>query len=115
MLPHHATTLLLKTLSYVAPVDNIPNSAEVLSLAVLVLQVVSVLPSINTHKRLEVASDRVLAHAGDQTKGARGLVLYQPSPARALNASESGVGLLLQVVEGAEVLLNGSLIRQRRA
>lgn len=70
------------------------------------------LPSINAHQRLEVAGDRVLAHASDEAQGARGLVLDQPSPAGALDASEGGVGLLLEVVERAKVFLDGSLDRQ---
>lgn len=114
MLQSRATSLLLETLRHSAPVDNIPNSTEVLSLAVLVLQVVSVLPSINAHQRLQVAANGVLVRAGDETEGAGGLVLDQPGPAGALDAGKSGVGLLLEVVEGAEVLLDGSLSRQRR-
>ena len=70
------------------------------------------LPSVNAHQRLKVAGDRVLAHASDEAEGARGLVLDQPGPAGALNASEGGVGLLLEVVERAKVLLDGSLDRQ---
>ncbi len=70
--------LLLKTLGDVAPVDDLPDGAEVLGLAVLVLEVVGVLPGINAHQRLEVAGDGVLVCASDEAEGTRGLVLDVP-------------------------------------
>jgi hypothetical protein len=42
------------------PVDNIPDGTEVLSLAVLVLEIVGVLPRINTHDGHVLADNRVL-------------------------------------------------------
>ena len=101
--------LLLEALGHVAPVDDLPDGAEVLRLAVLVLQVVGVLPGVNAHERLEVTGDGVLVGAGDKTEGARGLVLDEPGPAGTLNAGEGSVGLLFEVLEGAEVLVDGSL------
>lgn len=41
--------ILLKALGNGAPVDNVPNGAEVFGLSVLVLEVVRVLPGVNTH------------------------------------------------------------------
>lgn len=67
------------------------------------------LPGVNTQKRFQVSSDRVLVGAGDKTKSTRGLVLDEPGPARALNASKGSICLLLQVVERSEVLVDGSL------
>jgi hypothetical protein len=68
-----------------------------------------VLPGVDAEEGLVVAGDGVLVGAGDETEGARGLVLDEPGPAGALDAGEGGVGLLLEVLEGAEVLVDGSL------
>jgi hypothetical protein len=100
------TYLLLESLGNGAPVNDLPDGAEVLSLAVLVLEVISVLPSINTKERLKSASDGVLVGSGDNGQSARVLVLDEPGPAGALDASEGSVGLLLERVEGAKVLLD---------
>lgn len=67
------------------------------------------LPGVNAHQGNEVAGDGVLVGASDNAEGARGLVLDEPGPAGALDAGEGSVGLLLEVVEGAEVLVDGSL------
>jgi hypothetical protein len=107
--PVTRTCLVLKTLGNGVPVDNVPNGAKVLSLAVLVLKVVGVLPSVDTEKRLEVASNRVLVRAGDEAKGTGCLVLDEPGPAGALDTGEGSVGLLLEGLEGAKVLVDGSL------
>lgn len=98
-----------KSLSDVAPVDHLPDGAEVLGLAVLVLEVVGVLPGVNTHEGLEVSGDGVLVGTSGDAQGTGGLVLDEPSPAGALDASQSSVGLLLEALEGAEVLIDGSL------
>lgn len=106
--------LFLESLGNSAPIDDIPNGAKVLGLAVLVLQVVGVLPGVDAEQGLEVSGDGVLVGAGDEAEGARGLVLDQPGPAGALDAGEGGVGLLLEVVEGAKVLVDGGLISSRQ-
>lgn len=46
-IPH----LCLESLGNSLPVDDIPNCAEVLGLSVLILQVVGVLPGIDTKQR----------------------------------------------------------------
>lgn len=102
-------TLFLESLGNSSPVDDIPNSAKVLSLAVLVLQVVGVLPGVDSQKRLQVAGDGVLVGASDEAEVSGRLVLDEPGPAGALDAGEGGVGLLLEVVEGGKVLLDGGL------
>lgn len=109
MVSHNPTPLLLKPLRHIPPVNHLPNRTEVLRLAVLVLQVVRVLPRVNAHQRLQVARHGVLVRAGDETEGAGCLVLDEPGPAGALDAGEGGVGLLLEVVEGAEVFVDGGL------
>lgn len=67
------------------------------------------LPSIDTHQGLEVSGNGVLVGTSNDAQGARGLVLDEPSPSGTLNTSESGVGLLLEGLEGAKVLVDGSL------
>lgn len=67
------------------------------------------LPGVDAQQRLQVASYGVLVGAGDDTEGAGGLVLDEPGPTGTLDASESGIGLLLQVVERAKVLGNSRL------
>lgn len=101
--------LFLEALGHSLPVDNVPDGVKVLGLAVLVLQVVGVLPSIDTEKGLEVAGDGVLVRASDDAEGAAGLVLDKPGPTAALNSGQGGVDLLAQGVEGAKVLLDGLL------
>lgn len=101
--------LVFETLSDGAPVDDVPDGAEVLDLAVLVLQVVGVLPGVNAHQGNKVAGNGVLVGAGDDAEGAGRLVLDEPGPAGALDASEGSVGLLLEVVERAEVLVDSGL------
>jgi hypothetical protein len=72
-----------------------------------------VLPGVDTHERLEVTGDGILVCTGDEAKGAGSLVLDQPCPAGTLDAGEGGIGLLLEVLEGAEVLVDGSLMLAR--
>lgn len=88
--------LCLESLRNSLPVDDIPNRAEVFGLSVLVLQVVGVLPSVDTEQRNQVAGNRVLVRACDKAQRAALLILRQPRPTAALDASESRVGLLLQ-------------------
>ena len=70
------------------------------------------LPSIDTHERLKVSGNGILVGTSNDTQGAGGLVLDEPSPAGSLNASKGGVGLLLEGLEGAKVLVDGSLHSQ---
>lgn len=91
-----APHLCLEPLCDSLPVDDVPNSAEVLSLSVLVLQVVCVLPSVDTQQWDQVASNRVLIRTGHKRQSAGLLVLGQPRPAATLDASEGSVGLLLE-------------------
>jgi hypothetical protein len=89
---------LLQPLLRRLPVNNIPHSREVLGLAVLVLQVVGVLPGINTKNGAELADDGVLVGVGLDADVAGLHVLHQPRPAGALDAGERGVELALQLV-----------------
>ena len=46
------------------PINNIPYSTEIFGLAVLILKIISVLPSINSQKRLELAHNWILVGVG---------------------------------------------------
>jgi hypothetical protein len=100
--------LFLKSLGDSAPVDDVPDGAEVLSLAVLVLEVVGVLPGVDTEEGLKVAGDGVLVRSSNDGQSASVLVLDEPGPAGALDAGEGSIGLLLESLEGAKVLVDGS-------
>lgn len=79
---------LSKSLLSSLPVQHIPDGLEVLGLAVLVLQVVGVLPSINTQDWGELASDWVLVGVVLDRNLSGLSVLDQPSPSGTLQAGE---------------------------
>jgi len=91
------------------PIDNIPDGLKILGLAVLVLEVVCMLPSVDTEEWDVIASHRVLVGTSDDLQSSRALVLGQPRPAAALNTRECGVDLLPKLVDGAKVLIDGGL------
>lgn len=100
MNPSSSITLLQPLLSRL-PVDNVPDSREVLGLAVLVLKVVCVLPGVNAEDGAELADHGVLVGVGLDADVAGLHVLHQPGPAGALDAGEGGVELALQLLERA--------------
>lgn len=100
---------LSKSLLSSLPVQHIPDSLEVFSLAVLVLKVISVLPSINTQDWSELASDWVLVGVVLDRELASLGVLDQPGPSGSLKTSERGVESALELVEGAVGLGESSL------
>jgi hypothetical protein len=57
---HNGVYLSLKALLSSLPVDNLPDSLEVLNLTVLVLKVVGVLPSVDSDDGLVLSDDGVL-------------------------------------------------------
>lgn len=71
------------------------------------------LPRVNAQQGNQVARDRILICAGDESQRAALLVLGQPRPATALDSSQRSVGLLLEGGEGSEVALDSFLNRQR--
>ena len=105
------TQRLSKSLLSSLPVQHIPDSLKVLGLAVLVLQVIGVLPSINTQDWGELASDWVLVGVVLDRELASLGVLDQPCPSGSLEAGEGGVERALELVEGAVGLRDGSLKR----
>ena len=92
---------LLQPLLSRLPVDNVPDGREVLGLAVLVLEVVCVLPGVNAEDGAVLADHGVLVGVGLDADVAGLHVLHQPGPAGALDAGESGVELALQLLERA--------------
>lgn len=102
---HHLSKSLLRSL----PVQHIPDGLEVLDLAVLVLQVVGVLPCINTQDWGELSGDWVLVGVVlDRNLAGLG-VLDQPSPSGSLKAGEGGVEGALELIERAVGLGNSGL------
>lgn len=99
----------MEPLRHGLPVDDVPDGAEVFGLAVLVLQIVGVLPGINSQQRDQVASNRVLVCTGYKRQSAAVLVFGQPGPSAALNTGEGSVGLFLESREGPKVAVNGFL------
>lgn len=75
------------------------------------------LPRINTEDRTELANDRVLVLVRLDADVAGLDVLDQPSPTATLDASESGVELLLESVEAAVFVVDslGEGARRRLA
>lgn len=65
------------------------------------------LPSVNTEDGSELTDNGVLVCVGSDLDGASLGVLDQPSPARALNAGERSVELLLHGIETAVVGVDG--------
>ena len=66
------------------------------------------LPDVNPDDR-DVGQQRVLVRCRHNLQLLRLKVVSEPAPARALDARSGGVELLLEVVEGAEALLDGLL------
>ena len=108
---------LLQPLLSGLPVDNVPDGREVLGLAVLVLQVVGVLPGVDTKDGAELANNGVLVGVGLDADVASLHVLHQPCPTGPLDTRERSVELALQLVERAVRLgdLGGKGARWRLA
>jgi hypothetical protein len=95
----HARSLLPVPLLHLLPINHLPDSLEVLGLAVLILQVVGVLPGVDAEQGLEGADDGVLVGVGSNGDIMGVLVADEPDPATAL---EGGEGLVEGVLEGGE-------------
>ncbi|KAF5852929.1 hypothetical protein GGP41_001493 [Bipolaris sorokiniana] len=105
---HSRPKRLLETLLSRLPVDNIPDSLEVLGLAVLVVEVDLLLPRVDTEDGAELANHRVLVGICLDLDAASLRVLHQPCPSAALNACERSVEFLLESVKAAIVGVDGS-------
>lgn len=69
------------------------------------------LPSINTQNWTELSDNWVLVGVGLDGDLAGLVVLDEPGPSGALDASEGGVEGTLELLEGAERVINSSLLR----
>lgn len=101
---------LLKSLLNSLPVDHIPDSIEVLGLAVLILEIVGMLPSINTKQRNVSADNRILVGVCLDLNLTGLGVLDQPSPTRTLDTGEGGIELVLEAGEVSIEGFDGSLV-----
>lgn len=99
----------LESLLHHLPVDHIPDGTEVLGLAVLVLQVIGMLPSINTQQWCVLANNRILVGICANLDLSSLVILYEPCPSASLDTSEGGVELCLEGGEVAIGCLNCSL------
>src|ERR1700726_343232 len=89
------------------PVDGVPPGREVVGPAVLVLQIVGVLPDVHAEDRLLVLHQRaVLVRPAENLELAA--APHQPPPTGA-ELADRGIGqLLLEGIEAAEVPVNGA-------
>src|SRR5690625_1835640 len=98
---------LLVALAYLAPVDDVPEGADILGTAVLVLQVVGVLPHVEAQHGLVAVHERAVLVGGAVHLELAVTLDDEPGPAGA----EAGLGclleLLLEGVEGAEGFADG--------
>src|SRR5258708_2316406 len=98
---------------YFGPVDYVPPSADVIGAAVLVLQVVGVLPHVQAHHReFALHYGTVLVRGRDDVELARAIA-DQPGPAGSDACGRGRAQLLFELIEAAERALNG--VRQRAA
>jgi hypothetical protein len=95
----HSSLHLLKSFLHCAPVNNIPNRTKILGLPVLILQIVCMLPSIDTQQRCVLAHDWVLVRICSNLYMTRLGVLHKPCPSTPLDTSERSVELGLKVGE----------------
>jgi hypothetical protein len=97
--PNHRT--LLESLLRRLPVNHIPYSLEVLRLPVLVLQVIGMLPSINTQEWCELSNHWVLVGICSDKHLSCLVVFYKPCPTTALDSCKRGIEFGLEIGEGA--------------
>src|SRR5205807_9032280 len=83
-----------KPLLDLVPVDRVPPRVDVIRAAVLVLEIVGVLPHVEADDRELAFHQRAVLVGGRDDVDLARLVLYQPRPARA-EASDGGGGKFL--------------------
>lgn len=90
------------------PVDDVPDGVEVVGADVLVLEVVGVLPDINSQKRDQSSGglEGVLVGGGGDLKTLELLVVAQPTPSGALNSGSLSIELGDKLVKRTPGLLN---------
>src|SRR3954447_19044860 len=102
----------LEPLRHLVPVDHVPPRLEVVRALVLVLEVVGVLPDVDSDQRRLPRGDRRVLVGSARDRKPRAVV-HEPGPAAAELADARGVHLLLELVEAAEGLVDavGQLAR----
>mmetsp|Transcript_14257 Transcript_14257/g.35930 ORF Transcript_14257/g.35930 Transcript_14257/m.35930 type:complete len:255 (-) Transcript_14257:209-973(-) len=95
----------LVSLFDVLPVDDLPDGLDVVWPHVLVLEVVGVLPNIDSQQR-HSTGERVLVWHRLHKELLGVSVQPQPAPAAALDADGHGGELLLEVVQAPEILVD---------
>jgi hypothetical protein len=78
------------------PINYIPNSIKIFCLAILILQIVRMLPSINAQQRGELAYDWILVCICADQDLTRLVVFDEPGPAAALDTGERGIEFALE-------------------
>ncbi len=97
---------MLVAMSNLIPVDHVPPGGEVVGAAILVLEIVGMLPDIVTHYREHTVHQRaVLVGCGDDLEFATP-VEHEPCPSRAKALDARIVKGGLELVERTECLLN---------
>ena len=96
------------------PVDDVPPRVDVVGAAVLVVQVVGVLPDVDAEQRRLAVADRVVLVGGRDDREA-GAVVDEPGPAGAEAADAGVLELRLEVVERAERGVDRVARARRRA
>jgi hypothetical protein len=129
------TSHLLEALLSRLPVNDVPNRLEVFSLAVLVIEAVTILahknlptvkqyktnllvrmlPRINTENRTELSNDRILVRIRPNLHATRLRILDQPRPPTSLDTRQRRVKLLLERIQTSiAVVDSGSQLARRR-
>ena len=98
-----------ETTLYFFPIDNVPEGVNVVALHVLVLQVEGVLPHVEEEQRDHGEGVIVLVAISnledDEPLGKH--VPGKDGPAGALNTGGGGGKFFLELLEGAELVVNG--------
>ena len=93
------------------PVDNVPNSTDVIGSDVSVIDVVGVLPDINTQQRFESSSSLqwILVWEGDNVDDLGLWAKCKPPPSASLNSNSLGRDLGHHVLVASESGVDGFL------
>src|SRR5579884_2841418 len=102
-----AAAALVVAARNLVPVDDVPPVGEVLWAAVLILQVVGMLPDVIAHDGEEAFHQGTILVRGRSDRQLAIVIEDQPDPAGAETLRASIVKGRLELVEGAEGVLNG--------
>mmetsp|Transcript_359 Transcript_359/g.660 ORF Transcript_359/g.660 Transcript_359/m.660 type:complete len:226 (+) Transcript_359:1743-2420(+) len=113
MHPHSLLGGLDETLFDDVPVDDVPDGLDVVGSNVSVIDVISVLPDIDSEQGLQSGRrlHGILVGEGDHVDHLGLWIVNEPSPSGSLNGNGLGAHLRNHVVQASESSLNGSLER----